>query len=93
MKDPSHRALYCRAKDESSALLPCLVRPKRALGELRLGQFDQLGEIFLLTHGEVGQNLTVQSHASLSQAKHQLGIGQAVFAGASVDAQDPQLAE
>lgn len=29
VKDPSHRALYCRAKDESSALLPCLVRQTR----------------------------------------------------------------
>ena len=48
--------------------------PPRELGELRLGQFDQLGEIFLLAHGEVGQNLAVQGDAGLRQDLNQLGI-------------------
>ena len=55
-----------------------------------LGNFHQSGESGGIVHSQVGENLAVQLDASLLQAVHKHGVGQAVHASSSVDAGDPE---
>src|SRR3546814_1199133 len=58
-----------------------------------LGLLHQGLEGIGLTHRQVRQHLAVELDTSPPDAVHKLGVGQAVLAGAGVDALDPQGAE
>ena len=46
-----------------------------------------------IVHREVGENLAVQTDVLLGETAHELGIGDSVLAGGSVDTLDPQGTE
>ena len=46
-----------------------------------------------IVHGEVGENLTVETDILLGEFAHELGIGKAVLTGSCVDTLDPEGAE
>ena len=46
-----------------------------------------------IVHGEVGENLTVETDILLGEFAHELGIGDTVLTGGCVDPLDPEGAE
>src|SRR6266542_4685545 len=84
-----------------SGLATCVRRLTRAgsggllvvLGEVGLGQLDQLREGGRVVHGQVGEDLAVDLDLGQAQALDEAVVGDAVGAGRGVDALDPQPAE
>ena len=69
--------------------MPHLLRVDEGL----LGDLGDVGEGLLVAVGDLGEDLAVKLDAGELEAVHQLAVGQAVDAGGSVDALDPQGAE
>src|SRR5690348_8911392 len=62
------------------------------LGRERFGLFGELREAGGVFDGDVGQDFAVEGDARGFQAMDQLAIGDAVLAGSSADALNPQAA-
>ena len=54
---------------------------------------DDRFERLRVVHGEVGENLAVQTDVLLRELAHELGIGDTVLTGGGVDPLDPEGAE
>ena len=63
------------------------------LGQVGLGGLDERGEGRRVVDGQVGQDLAVDLDTRGLEALDEAVVGQAVGAGAGVDALDPELAE
>ena len=64
-----------------------------AAASAALGLLDEGGEGRRVGHRHVGEDLAVELDLGELQAVHEGVVGEAVLAGAGVDAHDPQLAE
>src|ERR1700674_3799262 len=61
--------------------------------EARFGLFDDAAEGRLVEHREIGEDLAVHVDPRFLQPRHELAVRHARFAGAGVDARDPERAK
>ena len=60
------------------------------------GLFDRIDDSFKrlrVVHGEVGEDLAVQTDVLLCELAHELGVGNTILTGSCVDPLDPEGAE
>ena len=62
-------------------------------GKTLLNRIDDSLECLGIVHGEVGENLAVETDILLRELAHELGIGNTVLTGGGVDPLDPKGAE
>ena len=60
---------------------------------LLFNRIDDCFERLRVVHGEVGENLAVETDVLLSELAHELRVGDAVLTGSGVDSLDPESAE
>ena len=57
---------------------------------LGLGSLNDLRKGLRVRNGQLGQNLTIETHFGLFQAMYQATVGHAVVTGSGIDPRDPQ---
>ena len=56
-------------------------------------RIDDCFERLRVVHGEIGENLAVETDVLLRELAHELRVGDAVLTGSGVDSLDPESAE
>src|SRR5260221_7604641 len=85
-------SLWCQAPS-SGSLGRTASAVQQSLLEGCLGLIDQGLKRCRLAHGQIGHHLAVDFDSGLEDAVHELRVGQAMLAGRSVDALDPEPTE
>ena len=62
-------------------------------GQRLLYRFHDSLESLRIVHGKVGENFAVETDVLLGETSHELGVGETVLTGGSVDTLDPQGTE
>lgn len=60
---------------------------------LLFNRIDDCFERLRVVHGEVGENLAVETDVLLGELAHELRVGDAVLTGSGIDSLDPESAE
>ena len=82
----------CSKKKGNGSAVPLFKAFERALIFV-FHRIDHRVKRFRVVHGQVSQHLSVERHLALGQLVHQLGVGDAILAGGSIDTGDPKAAK